>query len=221
MRRQPEKSVGSITGRGLEACNGTTFGVSANNCELRTGNAVWGCVGGEPGKQKAQESCSGTWILLRKWRCEPPTLGSSSLPRTPSPSPSAWPSPVACLPTFPNSGFHHRNLPLLLSQILPPCQQVGALPGNLPGLESRSQTPAASKHGRYPTAVLSPTLPSFPSMKGSTHNPSPCFQGAAQTPPWASPHVPALADHQNSPRPHLPFFSPAGAVHYQGTKNPI
>lgn len=59
MRRQPEKSVGSVPGRGLEACNSTTFGLSATNCELKTGNAVGGGVGGEPGKGKAQGSYLG------------------------------------------------------------------------------------------------------------------------------------------------------------------
>lgn len=59
MRRQPEKRVGSIPGRGLEACNSTMFGISATNCELKTGNAVWGGAGGEPGEEKAQGSYLG------------------------------------------------------------------------------------------------------------------------------------------------------------------
>lgn len=166
----PEKSVKSIPGRRLEACNSTAFGVSAKSCELRTGNAVWEGVGGESGKGTAQDLDSTLEVDV----CRP--SGSSSLPRTLCTSPSTWSAPVSCLPMFLNSGFHHRNLPLLLSQILPLCQQAGALSGNLPGPESQSQTPAASKLGKYPVAVLSPTLPAFPSTQDSALSPSPCFQ---------------------------------------------
>lgn len=62
-QRQPEKSVGSIPGRGLETCNITTLGVSANNCALGMGHAVCGGAGGEPGYGQAQGSHSGTWTL--------------------------------------------------------------------------------------------------------------------------------------------------------------
>lgn len=106
---------------------------------------------------------------------------------------------------------------------LVPGQQAGVLPGNLPGPESRSQTPAASKLRTHPVAVLSPALGLFSFVKGSTIDPSPCFQGAARTRPRAPPHVPTLADLQGSLG--LPqttsFFSPAGAVRYQRAENPI
>lgn len=168
--RWPEKNVGSIPGRGLEAYNSIIFGVLAKSCELRVGNSICGGVGrvwqGE-----------GSGILLRdldstsKEVCLP-HLGSSSLPRTLRTPPSTWSLPVSCLPVFLSSGFHHRNLLLLLSQTLSLCQQACTLPGP----ESHSQTPAASKLRTCPVALLFPALPPFPSTQGSALSPSPCFQ---------------------------------------------
>lgn len=148
------------------------FGVPAKSCELRTGNPVGGGVGGKPGKGKVEGNppqALGLDSAVEVW----PHLQSSSPPHTPSISLSTCPPLVVCLPMFLNSGFHHPNLSLLLSQILPSCQHAGALPGNLPGPQSHSQTPAASKPGKYPIAVLSPVLPPFPSTQGSALSPSP------------------------------------------------
>lgn len=150
--------------------------VSAKSCELRTGNTVWGRVGGESGKGKAQDLDSAL-----QWRCAPPS-GPCSLSCTLSTSPSTSAPAASCLPMFLNSGFHHRNLPLLLGQILPSCQQAGALPGNLPGRVPVPDT-RCFRARKVSPAVVS-YAPSFPIHTGPSPQPIPLLLSmAAQTSP--------------------------------------
>lgn len=135
----------------------------------------------------------------------PPPWGSSCLLQTLSASASTWPAPVAHLPMFLNSGFHHRNLASSAQPDPPSCQQAGALPGSVPGPESHSQTPAASKLGNTPELFYLPdsllphsrrAQPSAPLLAstGLPRHPRVCW--LQQT----------ISDPQNSPQTTPPFF---------------
>lgn len=143
-------------------------------------------------RERRRDPTWGTWILFQKCRCEPPTLGSSSLLQTPSASASTWPSPVAHLPMFLNSGFHHRNL---ASSAQPDPSLVPAgwsAPWKCAWARVPFPDTCCFQARKYPRAVLSPRLLPSLSAKGSPLSPSPRFHRAAQTPP----HALAPADHQ-------------------------
>lgn len=185
--------------------------VSAKSCELRTGNT------GDMWEASLQGEGPGLGLHSGMEVC--PSLGPSSLSCTLSTPPSTWSPAVSCLPMFLNSGFHHRNLPLLLSQILPSCQPAGALPGNLPGRVPVPDTCCfQARRVSHSRCLL---RPSFPIRAGPSPQPIPLLLSmAAQTLPLCVPTL-AVSDPQSPPNCICPLSSPTGDVHYQGAKNSI
>ena len=86
----------------------------------------------------------------------PPPWGPRPCSRPQAPLQARGPHPWRTCQCSSTVDFIIETLPLLLSQILPSCQQARALPGSVPGPESHSQTPAASKLGNTPELFYLP-----------------------------------------------------------------
>lgn len=131
--------------------------------------------------------------------------GARPCSRPPAPLQARGPHPWHACQCSSTVDFIIETLPLLLSQILPSCQQAGALPGSVPGPQSHSQTPAASKLGNTPELFYLPD--SFLPYPQRAH-PSASLLASTGLPRHLRMRLlqQTISDPQNSPRLHLPFF---------------
>lgn len=144
------------------------------------------------GRERPRDPTWGTWILLQKWRCEPPTLGVL----VPAPDPQCLCKHVA------RTRGTLANVPQQWISSSKPCLFCSARSSLVPAGWSAPWKCAWARvpfpdtccfqARKYPRAVLSPRLPPSPFTKGSALSPSPGFHRATQTPP----RVLAPADHQ-------------------------
>ena len=182
------------------------FGISATNCELKTGMLFGEVREVNLGRERPRDPTWGTWILLQKWRCEPPTLGVL----VPAPDPQCLCKHVACtrgtLANVPQQWISSSKPCLFCSARSSP--RASRLERSLEVCLGQSPIPRhlLLPSSEIPQSCFISQTPSFPIHEGLSPQPlSSLPQGYPDTPACAGSSRPSVIP-RTLPRLHLPFF---------------